>query len=395
MKLITVQGQELKLRLSPTFLQNAACPAFLKFHYVDKVGDKFVRTEAERGKAAHGAIAELLTYCMEQKMSVQDLEDSMVREAVQKHLPHQILSQTGLVHSWVKLWRDRYKIPNNIHGIEDKIGLDDEYEECAWETASYRGILDLNQITGTHCIITDWKSQPHIVPQSELDNSMGSDIAEQLTMYCWLAWKLYPHLETFTARIWYLRYGFYMETSRTDEDLEAFENALILKERKLEEIDNWNPQPGSHCQYCDYVHICPIAQDLSPGNSEVITQEQAVLAAQRVTVMEALTKNLKEKLKGYVNHNDDVMIGDNWIYGYQHRESTTWDPKEAEEVLRDHSRDLSEVANVDVKKMKKLMKAAAKEDPQLEGALEDIMKVKHKTEFRGHRKGSTEDAAEE
>lgn len=395
MKLIKVMGSELKLRLSPTFIQNAACPAFLKFHYVDRINDKFVRVEGERGKAAHGAIADLITYCMEHKKPIIEIEDGMIREAIQKHLDHRILGQTGLVFQWVRLWRDRFKLPNNIHGIEDRVALDDEYEECTWDEASYRGIIDLNQISGTHCIVTDWKSQPHIVAQSELDQALGSDIAEQLTMYCWLAWKMYPHLETFSARIWYLRYGFYMETSRSIEDLELFEHALIIKERKIAEIDNWGPQPGQHCQYCDYIHVCPIALDLSPGNSEVITQEQAVIAAQRVTVMEALTKTLKDKLKGYVNHNDDVAIGDNWIFGYHHRESISWKVKEVDDVLRDHNRDLHEVANIDVRKMKKLMKQAAKDEPQLEAALQDIQQAKHKTEFKGHRKGSVEDATED
>jgi hypothetical protein len=390
-KLIKINGSELKVRLSPSFIQNAACPAYLKFRYVDRTRERFIKVAAERGKAAHGAIAEVLEYCMETKTPLADVEDGMLREVLEKHIPHTIIAETGLIFQWVRLWRDRFKVPSNIHGIEDKIAIDDEYEECAWEDASYRGILDLNQITGSHCIITDWKSQPHIVPQSELDQPLGSDVAEQMTHYAWLAWKMYPHIKTFSVRIWYLRYGFYMETSRSEEDLEAFENALMIKERKIAELDNWDPIPGTHCQYCDYKNECPIAQDLSPGNPEVITQEQAIIAAQRITVMEAIIKERKEKLKAYVNHNDEVMIGDNWTYGYRHRESITWDPGEAESVLRDHNRDLSEVANVDVKKMKKLMKEAAKDDPQLEGALDDIKKSKHSTEFKGYRRGSEED----
>jgi hypothetical protein len=390
-KIIKVMGSELKLRLSPSFIQNAACPAYLKFRYVDKVSERWVRVEAERGKAAHDAIAALIEYCMAQEIEVADLEDEMLREALQKHLSHRILSEAGLVFEWLRLWRDRFKLPNNIHGVEEKIAIDEEYDECLWEDASYRGILDLNQITNEHCIITDWKSQPHIVPESELDKPIGSDIAEQMTHYAWLAWKMYPYLKTFTVRIWYLRYGFYHETNRSIEDLILYEHALLVKERKIAEIDNWDPIPGKHCQYCDYIHMCPIALDLSPSNPEIITQEQAVLGAQRVTVMEALVKDIKGKLKLYVNNNDNIVIGDNWIYGYNHKVSTSWDAADAEEVLTDHHRKLADVANVDVKKMKKLIKEAARTDPQLEGALEDIAKPKHKTEFQGYRKGDTEE----
>jgi len=390
-KLIKVMGQELKLRLSPTFIQNAACPAYLKFKYVDKVGSKWVRVEAERGKAAHEAIRELTEFCMAEKQEIAEIEDGMLREALQKYLPQRIVSEAGLVMDWLRLWRDRWKLPKNIHGVEEKIALNDEYDECEWDNASYRGIIDVNQITNDHCIITDYKSQPHIIPESELAQAFGSDIAEQFTFYAWLTWKMYPYLKTFTVRLWYLRYGFYQEASRTLEDLVLFEHALLLKEKKISEIDNWDPQPGKHCQYCEYIHLCPIAQDLSPNNPEVITQEQAVLAAQRLVVFDALSKDLKAKLKHYVNHNDNVVIGDNYVFGYHHKKSTIWDPAEAEEVLLEHNRRLSEVANVDARKMKKLIKTAAMEDPQLESALEDIAKEKHRTEFEGYRKGESEE----
>ena len=165
----------------------------------------------------------------------------------------------------------------------------------------------------------------------------------------------------------------------------------MIKEKKIADLDNWDPVPGSHCQYCDYKGLCPIAQDLSPMNHEIITQEQAIIAAQKITVMEAIVKERKEKLKAYVNHNDEVMINDNWTYGFHHRESVQWDPGETEGVLRAHSRDLSEVANVDVKKMKKLLKEVARENPELEADLDEIKKAKHTTEFKGYRKGSEED----
>lgn len=387
MKKLKVLDSELEIRLSPSFIQNAACPAYLKARYIDRVRDRFVRVEAERGKAAHGAIAELLTYAINHKIDIEDLDEGMVRDAVQKHISHRILSEVGLVLSWVMLWRERFRLPRNVHGVEDRLALNDEFDECAWDDASYRGILDLHQIADTHCVITDWKSQPYIVPQSELDQPLGTDMAEQLTFYAWLAWKTYPTLETFTVRIWYLRYGFYMETSRREEDLVAFENALMIKERKITEIDSWDPIPGKHCQFCDYIHICPIAQDLGPGNSEVITQEQAVIAAQKLTVFEAYSKILKAKLKTYVNANDDVRIGDNWIFGYQKRQSVTWKPKEVDPILREHDHELHEVTNIDVKKMKKFIKDADKHDPVLASALEDISQPKYSSEFKGYRLG--------
>lgn len=387
MKLIRVQGNELKLRLSPTFIQNAACPAYLNFRYILKVKDQYTRIAAERGKASHGAIAELIEYARTNEVAIKDISEELLRDVINKHLPHTIVSELGLVYTWVKLWRDRFELPSDLHGVEDRIALDDEYNESNWDDASYRGILDLSQINGAHGTLTDWKSQPNIVAQSELDMVVGSDIAEQMTMYAWLAWKHYPFLKTFTIRIWYLRYGFYAETSRTVDQLAEFENILMIKEQKISEISDWEPIPGRHCQYCDYIHRCSIAQNLSPDNSEVITQEQAVLAAQRVTVYEALTKDLKAKLKIYVNANDEVRIGDNWYAGYHKKTGVSYNVAKVDESLAKQNRRLSEVASIDAKKMKKLLKQAAYESPDLESDIEDAQKPTHKTEFKMYRRG--------
>jgi hypothetical protein len=385
-KLIEVLGETLKVRYSHSFGKNALCPRSLKLHYIDKVDERFVRVAAERGRSAHQALYELIQYCLDEKIDVADLADELIREAVERSTPHAIMSEVGLIFGWLRLWRERFQIPRNLYGIEEKIAIDDEFEDCNWEDASYRGIIDLLQISGSHATVTDWKSQPHILSKTDLDDASASDVAEQLTFYCWLAWKLYPYLETFSARIWYLRYGFYSETSRTEADLEAYEHTLMIKEKKISEIDSWDPIPGKQCTYCDFIHTCPLANDLSPDNREVITQEQAVLAAQRVYTMDALSKELKGKLKTYVNSNDEVSFGSDHVWGYHKRESPSWPVEKVEEILRDHDRDLSEVAKVDSNKMKKFLKTAAREDVVLEGAIRDVEEVKHTTTFKGSQK---------
>jgi hypothetical protein len=377
MKKLTVLGQELNIKLSHSFIQNAACPFYLKCNYVDRLQERYVRIPAERGKAAHEAVYALLRGCIEKSIMPQDLPDDLIREAVAEFIPHQILGESGDIFNWVRLWAERFKGMSHIVGIEEKIGLDDEYDETDFSDASYRGIIDLLQMKHEHAVITDWKSQPHIMSQTELDEH------EQMTFYCWLVWKLYPEIEKFTARIWYLRYGFYAETVRTEEDLEAFEHALMIKERKIAEIDSWDPIPGKHCQYCDFIMNCPIAQDLGPENPHIISQEQAIIAAQKLTVIETLRKQLTDGLKDYVKANDDVRIGDNWVYGFHARTSSKWDPKKLSDVLAEHDLDLAEYVNVDARKLQKLLKTAAKEDPGLEAALEEITEESHRTEFKG------------
>lgn len=384
-KVLEVNGEKLTIKLSPTFIDKAACPKYLKLHYVDKVDDRYVRVAAERGTAAHAAIAELIGACQEAEIQPSSLSIDQIADAVRRHTDRRILPETGEILAWVRLWAERYKISKHLYGFEEKVGLDHAFDDTEWDLASYRGILDVIDIEKEHLTATDWKSQPHIFNQSELDSH------EQGTMYCWLASKLYPHIKTFTFRIWYLRYGFYAETTRSAADLEAFEQTLMIKEQKILEIDDWDPIPGKHCQYCDVIQHCSLAQDLTLTHTNVISQEQAIKVAQRLTVMEVLIKELKSQLKGYVKENDDVRIGDGWVWGFRSKESRQWPIADLASILEHYGHGLEEVANVDARKLKKLLKTAAKENPDLEADISSIEKVKVRAEFRGYKQGDSEE----
>jgi hypothetical protein len=390
-KILEINGDKLTIKLSPTFIDKAACPRYLKLHYVDKVDERWVRVAAEKGTAVHAAIAELIELCQEASVQPSALSLDQIAESVARHTRHRLLPETGEIMAWTRLWAERYQISKHLVGSEETVALDHEFEDTEWESASYRGILDVIDINKNHLTVTDWKSQPHILNQAELDAH------EQGTMYCWLASKLYPHIDTFTFRIWYLRYGFYAETTRTAADLEAFERTLMIKEQKILEIDNWDPIPGKHCQYCDVINHCDLAQDLSLTNTNIISHEQAIKAAQRITVTEVLLKELKSQLKNYVKENDAVVIGEassRWVWGFRSKESTYWKAEELAEVLSEHGHELAEVASVDARKMKKLVKQAAKDNPELEADLAKIERTRVKAEFRGYKQGDAADEEE-
>ena len=380
MKKLRVLGEELDIKMSHSFMTKAACPFYLHCQYVAKLDDRYIRIPAERGKAAHDSIEELLGFCLKEGIPPKDLPDSQLRNAVERHSNHGILGEIGDVFRWVRLWAERFRMPAHVVGIEEKVGIDDVFDEIDFHEASYRGIIDLLQIKDTHAIVTDWKSQPNILSQTDLD------LYEQGTGYCWLIQKLYPEVETFEFRLFYLRYGFYASTIRTEEDLELYEQALIIRERKISEISNWDPIPGPQCQYCDFIHRCPIALNISPEQSEVISQKQAVLAAQQVTVMETKLKELKGKLKTYVEKNDEVLIGDNWIYGFKTTETQQWNPEKLAAVLEEHDHELSELVNADIKGVKKLIKQCRKDNPSLAFALEEIMTTEIGTNFSGYKR---------
>lgn len=383
MKYLEILGEKLAVKTSYSFLTKANCPRLLRKNYIEKPPEKTVRVAAERGKAAHRVAEELTTHVLDEGMDVQDIHDELLVESVERHTPYVISSEIGDILEWLKLWRDRFVLRRHelVEGVEAKLSIDDAYDECTFDEASYRGVLDLFFLDRDHAIVYDWKSQPNILGQGDLDKQ------RQFTFYCWLIWKIYPHITRFTAYLWYFRYGFAQATTRTIDDLTTFEDFLILRERKISEIESWDPIAGKHCGYCDYMHDCPLALDLSPDNPRIINQDQAVLAAQRITVMEALTKALKDGLKTYVKKNDEIMMEDRWVYGYKPGTSIFWKLPEVLPVLEAHGHELSEFTNMNNAGIKKIIKTAKKEEEMgFAAELEGLSHEKKTTKFQGYQK---------
>lgn len=382
MKVLSVLGQDVNLKLSPSFMEKANCPLYLKKNYADRIGDKYIRIPAMRGQALHAAIEALVRFTEEEECAVIDITDEQLMDALVENSAREVMEEAPMMIECLTLWRDKWRKSEHIYGYEEKLALDENFEETAWDNGSYRGILDIVDIIDTHCRTTDWKSQPNILSKTDLAAH------EQLTHYCWLAWKTYPHLETFSARIWYLRYGFYHETERTIDELKEYEKALLFRERKILEISDWEPVPGKHCVYCDYIHTCPLSstENLVPLDPMVtLNQEHAIAIAEKLTVMEHWSKAAKERLKDYVKKSGAVKTSDNWIYGLEKSTGEDWDSEKVFEVLEKHGFEPASIANVDKKKLKKLMKEATYENdnPEVEADLNAIVGEKHSTRFKG------------
>jgi hypothetical protein len=306
----TICGVELPVQLSPTFLQHAACPQCLRWTYVDRL-PRYARTTSTRGRAVHEALARLTSLCRSKRILPRRLTDEDLQSAIAAATPHEIWGEIGLIFEWVALWRKRFDLaPKELVGHEERMAIDDRFQDAAWSEASYRGVVDLLHVFGKKAVITDYKGQPNILPQAGLDRH------EQGSFYCWLLSKYYPHLEEFYFRIWYLRYGFFAVTRRSRRQLAFFEESLLAKKQKVLEIESWDPIPGEHCGVCDFIHLCPIAADEAPLPTEIVTPEQATRVASALRVKEEWAKEARTKLKVYVEHNEAVQLP-GFIYDFR------------------------------------------------------------------------------
>ena len=388
-QIATILGCELPVRLSPSFLQKAACPLCLKWTYIDQILTRYMRRNALRGQAAHEAAAELTSICLHEHLPVGKLSDEQLRTAVAHATPHEIYAEIGNIFNWLGLWRDRFDLlPKNLIGYEEPISIDERYDETGWEEATYRGIVDVFHKFGKTAVVWDYKSQPNVLSQTALDQH------DQGSFYCWLISKFYPQIEEFIFRVWYLRHGFYAETRRSKRDIQLFEQKLLVQKQKLVEIQSWDPIPGEHCGVCDFIDRCPLAEDRSPLPTEIVTPEQAQRVASELRVKEEWAKHAKAKLKVYVEHNDDVEL-QGYAYGFRSSERGEWNRRLLGKVLRDFQLEDEEYFNPNGKKLAQLLKRARRQEGNLLERLEAARALKAKTAFRGYKVVGDDEGADE
>jgi hypothetical protein len=387
----TILGERLPLKLSPTFLQRAACPLCLKWTYIDNVVTRHSRTSAVRGAAAHLAIAVLTKLCLDQKIAPTELADEQLRKAIADGTPHEVYAEIGNIFDWVAQWRDRFFLRHKqLVGFEEKMAIDESFHEAAWHEAAYRGIVDVIHIVDrTTAIVTDYKSQPNVLSQTALDQHV------QGSFYCWLVSKFYPHIEEFVFRVWYLRYGFYAETRRTRRQLELFEQQMLVQKQKIAEIENWEPIAGEHCGVCDFIHICPLGRSGASPVADLITQDQAVELASELRVKEEWIKKARSKLKIYVEHNEDPIKLPGYAYGFPPSVTSLWDVDRLLEILPEHGLPVADFLAGKSKMMTKLVKRAARGESELLEQLDAARTLKTTTKFRGYKLAGDDENADD
>jgi hypothetical protein len=386
----TIAGAELPLKLSPTFLERAACPLCLKWSYIDRLITSSSRTSALRGAAAHLAIAVLTKCCLDEKILPSRLSDEHLRRAIAQATPHEIYPQIGPIFEWVSLWRERFLLqPKQLVGFEERMAISERFDEAAWSDAAYRGIVDVIHIRDRTAIVTDYKSQPNILSQAALDQH------DKGSFYCWLVSKFYPQIEEFVFRLWYLRYGFYAETRRSRHQLDLFEQQLFVRRQKIAEIERWQPIAGDHCGVCDFNHLCPLGQTSSPLASELVTHEQALKLASELRVKEEWIKRARGQLKVYVEKNEDPIELAGYAYGFRASETVQHDAGALIDPLRENDLTLSTYLVGKTKPLAKLLKKLDQAS-ELRDQLEAARVVKVTTRFKGYKlAGDDETASDE
>ena len=379
---IEVLGETLVIKASPSFLKQAACPRSLHEGYVRKSEDRTVRLEAVRGRVVHEILAELTRLCLERKIQPQRLRPEEARQVIIAALPHEMYDEVGLILAWVALWRERYELSRHIAGHEDRLAIYFDGREAPWDDADARGIFDEITIEQKLCRVTDYKSQAQILSQQALREH------EQMLFYCWMLWRFYPHLDTYSARIWYLRYGFAQEVHYSVDELKRFEERLFVKLELIRKIGSWAPIAGTHCNVCDFVHTCPIGNDASLLPEEILTVSQAKRVAQALRVREGYVSKARSLLKNYVEENGPVELGgatgDRFVYGFKPSLCKSYEDETVLRVLDDHGLPVTDAYKLDRRRLDRTLKKLREEDDGAAAEIEASATESGTTQFKGY-----------
>ena len=271
------------------------CPQKFWFKYVQKLPE--IQDNAGfRGQVIHKAIATALSGGdWEDILSELELDD--------------IDNARYMVDSAVRYSKQL----GRIVGIETKFAIDEGGNLVEWFNSDgfVRGIIDLiTEDSQGNWMIWDWKTG-HTKPTKF-----------QIFLYAWAVQKA---LKRTISKVGYILLGSsdILEFDVSEEELKITERKLNKLIKTLENDDKFEPTPGTHCAYCSYVSICPLASEVGVKDIPSIRNEsEAAELARKIQVMHEQLKRYEKILKGFVEQRPSgiIRVNDKLKYGLKYSE---------------------------------------------------------------------------
>lgn len=361
---------------SPSKIGTAGCPFAFKKRYIDK--EKGIRNPIfDLGSVIHLILAKML----QREIAGVAYDDD---EIITRYMRASVRDRIGELKKQVWLFHNyfTYNI-KNVVGVEERMAIDRHGNGAKYNSSFVRGILDLIEIDGDTCIITDHKSQFHILPDSEMAKH------QQLRFYCFMVMHFWPQVTKFITRIYFTRFGVTKSAEISIDQVQRFGESLRISIDHIENMTEWPAIPGDTCTICSYYESCPHLKRLGDETDEprnIHTNEDAVFAAKLLRVREEQVKRIKANLKEYCSHVGSVDISDDFSYGFRSMDVNNWNVRKVFKALMDFGQDPFDSIAFNATKLKKILAKAQKEDPTFAAELEAALKVSRATRFSGYPK---------
>lgn len=340
------------------------CPRAYKLKYVDRVPEA-PSDALIIGRLVHEIIAEYDRHLLANNLETDITVLPEITRRVFYREPNQLGSnRLPEIEAIMETFAQSHIFhPALTVGIEEQIKIQLTPDITFW------GVLDLLEIDGTTATIVDYKTDWAVRSQAEVEKDF------QLQVYAWAVTKEYPQVDTFKARLEFVRHAVIREVEIDAAAVAKTEAKLLGLIDQVEKECEFAPRPGAGCSWCSYIEMCPALKNL---NGQIIckSQEDAVRIAGELALLEKQVADRKEALKQWCTVNGMVEAnGLAWGF-YPTISKSIEDPRRFAEIVSGLGDDPYNYLTVDGRKAKKLWNK-----PEVAAALEAISVDKSYTTF--------------
>jgi len=342
------------------------CPRAFKLSYIDKI-EAPTETVNLVGKLAHQCFYLYTQHLVKNKLRTDvDAMPQIVENILSSaNVFNDDLTQE--IESLAEKFARGFIIDfNTFYGAELKLAIDEEGNEVNWKDNNvfFRSILDRIDIEDNRVLVTDYKTGWEITKDRA-----------QLETYAWMAKTIFPQIDTFYVENYFVRYNSKRYSELTTEDVERAKRRVKRIIKKIENDEEFLPNPSTRCSWCPYLVRCGQLANIQDLQLPVIdTKEKAVQIAGRLLIVKEALKRVEQMLKEYCKEYGQIPLG-NGFYGHHVIESPKI--KNIEEfmnILWDKGENPLLYLRVDMRKIKPLLEKIEK--------LGKIIEIEKKTQFK-------------
>jgi len=307
-----------KISISPSTIKVAACPFALNCKVNGVPPDGRDSSLAQFGKAMHSINHSINIFKGR-------IDDNALDRIISENACQNVEFMRFLALEYM-----RYFPVKKVIASEMKMALDSNLRPCAWDDATYRGIVDA--LTVDKLLSGGFETTQLTIWDHKAGWAMYNPVTMQTMFYAWLVYRTFNYkFDSIKLAMHFPRYREMRIGDKTffPSNMPNIERSMLAIAQQV-----WNTPvdgpaiPGAQCANCNWLSRCPVPDEYI---SEIQTEEDAKTIAGMVRVMDVQSKELKGKLKRWVKRNGPVVLRDHkWTWGPV--ESTSFSA-DAEELL--------------------------------------------------------------
>jgi RecB family exonuclease len=287
----------------------AQCPKAFELHYIRKLPTK-PNPAFAFGSALHLALERTYRLIAERKLTGRFPEDDVVRlwqDAWREEKPGDLaIFEEGL--AILKAYARAHAQVDH----ESVLAIEQEFRLPVGRFTVLGFIDRVDKLDDETVRIVDYKSNRVVFTRDEVDHDL------QLSIYALAARMLWPWAKNVRLAFYLLRHGFYMETERAKESLDATRAYVEALGEQTESATEFPARVTELCAYCDHASACPAYHRALLGQVDLVCRDESDLeavarereeVAAKAKLLYARKDALERVLKAHIQKHGRVELG--------------------------------------------------------------------------------------